>query len=214
VALVGLGLALLGVTTFGAVTGTEFPPHRFVRHQFAYYQIPVIRLLVSPVWLSPVTNDLETALKNQQLLGRVQNAPQRWDGVMLYAGRRLVRRGDASILTQYLDAKNSADELVWLKWTTSHPDLAKQLWPAIADVARHGLYIFVPDLFDAATQATDATKLSGQLHDILARRFQQAAEVESVLGNHQRATELRQLAASHRPGAGPSVPPLSDSNVK
>jgi tetratricopeptide (TPR) repeat protein len=108
---------------------------------------------------------------------------------MWYEAGRLHRRGDASILVQYLDATNSDDELVWLKWTKDHPDLASKLWPAVASVARQKLYIFVPDLIAATGRATDPDRFAKQLDGILASRFQRAGAAAGELGNHQQAVD-------------------------
>ncbi len=53
---------------------------------------------------------------------------------------------DAGLLCGVLDIKDENNESIWINWNQDHPDLAKELWPIAADMARRGLYIELSEI--------------------------------------------------------------------
>ena len=135
------------VKTFGVVNGEEFRPGTFERRGFSFLEVPLLRIQFTPVWHKDSTNDLERYLSSNKLYTKAATDEQRWDLVYALQFSRGSTSGGARILCQYLDAKNEDGDFVWLKWSEKKTEMAKVLWPAIADVAQKELYSFVPDLF-------------------------------------------------------------------
>ncbi len=186
--------------TFGRVNGQEFAADHFRRRDFAYYQIPLVHLQVSPVHYSTAKSDLTGHLKSNKLLGSPNKIPERWDLVELHVAGQLVRRGDAAILTQYLDTVDSDENLVWLGWAKNHPKLAQELWPVVARLARENLYPMVPDVLRAAQHEQDPTRLKTVLQAYLAEQLIVFADVESRQGQHDTAVEYYSMALDYQPG--------------
>jgi hypothetical protein len=212
----GVGVALLVVVflfvvtlMFGRIGGEEFSPHDFKRRTFHYYQIPVVRLQVWPVKRFDSTGDLEAQLLTDKLIpGKVPDDP-RWDLIHGYRGATPVAEGDAHFLTDYLEMRESfiagkkAMSLTWLDWTNEHPELAKVFWPHIARLAEQELYIFVPDLFIAATSATDPQELERALCEILAVKYHAFGIAQRDLNHPEQAVELLSEAVKLAPERKP-----------
>jgi hypothetical protein len=193
------GVAVIGlaILIFGGVTGVEFSPDGFQRRWFYYHEIPLLRIQVWPISRSDLTNDLQTHLLSEKLVPPTKpEGAQRWHlvSVSRIGGSRT---GDAQILCSYLDSYRPQGDLVWLDWTKKHPDLAKVLWPAIAELAAEQLYVFVPELIDLAKSAQGEADLQARTDLILAERYGQLADAQQELGNHARALALYDLALPH-----------------
>lgn len=159
-------LGLLGATflvymltvTFGAVHGVEFCPQTFERRSYSFYELPLVGIQVTGLRHDDVSSVAETALTSQKMIAP-PGGNQDWHIVVGSRGARLLRKGDAAILMQYLDAQDAANNYRWIEWTNDHAALAKLLWPAVQRLAVHELYVFVPDLFDLAKRVQDPAKL-------------------------------------------------------
>ena len=177
---------------FGGVHGTEFSPQTFERRSYSFYELPLIGVQVTAIRQDDLTGIAETFLTtNNYVAPPPAGGPQDWHIIVGSRGTKLLRKGDASILIQYLDSKDSADYHRWVKWSEDNPKLAKVFWPAVQRLAEHDLYIFIPDLFLLAKQHSDAVKLQAALDKLraekllfLARRLQareEQAEAVKVL---------------------------------
>jgi hypothetical protein len=197
VAALGLAVAVLIATLlFGQHGGEEFCPDTFTRRSFFYFQIPLVGIQVTPIFRDDTTNSLENLVAGK-LLTRSAAGNPRWDLVTaLSAGARVVR-GDAQILCSYLDMTNENSGLVWQRWTDTHPEAAKVLWPRVAQLARQQLYLLVPELFELARSEADPEKLAEKLDQSLARQYQRLAAIQTKLGNRERAVELQNYARQH-----------------
>lgn len=207
----GLGLALLvvafigGLTMmFGRVSGEEFSPYEFKRRTFSFYEIPLVRLQVWPIKHIDATGDVETEVVAKKLITIKPPAEPRWDLVLGYRGSAQVAEGDANILCRYFDRLDSSAERTWQTWTQEQPKLAKILWPRIAKLAEDDLYLFMPDLFELAAQASEATDadvaaLETALTKLLAQKYHDFGIVQQKLERHDAAVELLTEALKFAP---------------
>jgi tetratricopeptide (TPR) repeat protein len=193
-----LGAVLLSTLMFGAVSGEEFCPDTFCRRSFLYYELPLVGVQITPIRRQDQTGDLEKHLTKNNFVPSGKATPQ-WHLVnCMRAGASRVR-GDAAILCEYLDASADKNDLYWKAWTEKHPELAKILWPAVAQTASRHLYVFIPDLFELARGVSDATALQRDVNTTLARRYRQLAEFQQQLGEHDTAVELLDRALIYAP---------------
>jgi len=182
---------------FGRIHGQEFAAATFKRRHFQYLEIPLIRWQVTPIQRTDKTGELEEYLVKDKIVTLSKQARARWDLVEAYQGGRLDARGDASILCRYLDVVDDEEERVLLEWSKKHPKLAKILWPAVAQLARQDLYIFIPELISLIKETDDPVELQEELHETLARRYCEFAESRQALGKHLQAVELYTSALEH-----------------
>jgi len=202
-ALLSVGvLVLFAVATFGMVLGYEFSPDLFQRRQFVYYQLPLLRIQVTPVFRDAISNDLERHLSRSGAVP-LSGVP-RWDVVDTRPGAK-GPRGDAAILCTFLDLRDDDGDLVWLKWTQEHPELAREFWPHVAQVARDGAYYLVPDLFELVAPARDAGRLRQQIAARLAEDYAQLGDVQRQQGLHDPAVKLYRTALKYDPTSAPAL---------
>ncbi|MHB0956628.1 MAG: hypothetical protein ACYC6N_00320 [Pirellulaceae bacterium] len=197
----GLLLVLVAIGMFGRVTGEEFAPDTFERRTYVYYELPIFRIQVSSVTREK-RQGFEQELINKNYILPTR-PPKRWDLVHSSRMGGRWRQGDARILCLYLDAL-SDQTLYWLEWTKGHPQLAAILWPEIAKLARQELYLLTPELFQVAADATDPKRLAHQLNQVLARRFEELADMEMQLKNFQTARRFYAQALSYEPARATS----------
>lgn len=185
---------------FGRVNGTEFSPHTFKRRSFHYFEIPLVGWQVTPMQRSDDTGDLENYLITTGLVPRQQNQGKpRWDLVRALRSDTIVSQGEAQILCSYLDATDSENNPFWLEWSKENTELSKVLWPAIVKVARHELYILVPELLLAARSVTDADPLQKEIDNTLAAGYLRTGRFYQQLGNHEAAVVLLTESLAHDP---------------
>jgi hypothetical protein len=196
--LVGVVL-LYAVLYFGSVNGEEFSPDSFKRRAFAYLEIPLIGVQVTPIRHTDTTNDLERHLVADKLFPLPTKPENRWDLVTASQGQSRTFQGDARILCQYLDAMNKDGDHIWLKWSEAHVDMAKVLWPAIAEVARNEWYSFIPELFLLARSASTPDQLQQRIDQALADQYLLAAETLEALDQNDIAAELFAEVLRHAP---------------
>ncbi len=198
----GLGVVLAVLTAtvlFGQHRGEEFCPNTFSRRTFFYFQIPLVGIQVTPIFRDDTTNSLENYLVANNLIKTASTAPLRWDLVRAFGVGSGAVRGDAEILSNYLDATDADGDLFWQKWSDKQGESAKLLWPPVAELARQQLYILVPELFELAGAEPDAKRLAGRLHQSLARQYLRLAKIQQQLGRHETALDLLNHARDHAP---------------
>ena len=183
---------------FGRVSGSEFSPDRFERRSFLFYQVPWFQLQISPVVRKDKSNKLEVYLRRKMLISAPRQS-RRWDVVSVRSATQTQRRyGQASVLCRYLDQLNDRGNLWWLDWSQEHPDLAKPLWEAVQQAANLEAYFFVPELFDLAMLAEDATTFSVTLDQRLAQRYAELAEDYRASGRSADAQKYAAVARQRR----------------
>jgi hypothetical protein len=137
------------VLVFGRISGIEISNQDLTAREFFYWQIPVSRIQVTPVYRRPLTScSSETEIAS--LLKPLQPGitPQ-WDLVQFNDAfvNNGESRSDGAILWEYLQIGPDTN-FFWVEWTKKHPTRAKELWPAIQDLARSRLYSGMPKLFE------------------------------------------------------------------
>ena len=182
-ALLGIMLTLM----FGSVHGVEFCPQTFERRAYSFYEVPWIGLQVRAVRHLDLTGPVEKHLVEKKLVKPPAKSPVNWHIVRGVRGGGPPQTGDAEILTKYLDAQDAEEKHVWLDWTEKHPQQASVLWPAVAQLSREDLYIFVPEFIDLAKHSTDPVHFRQQLSSrlaeklfLVAQRYQQAENEEAA----------------------------------
>jgi hypothetical protein len=188
------GGALLLVAVFGRVTGEQFSPTDFRRRRIEYFQVPWLQIRLSPVASEPCDDPLSARLRTGDLLPPPEGRP-RWDLVSLSEAGRREHRGDAGLLTSYLDALAAGEgELGSLAATSPRTESTRVLWNAVAQAARHGLYVLVPGLFRLGQQPADPRQLAARLREYAARRALRLAEAERAAGDPAVASRLQAFA--------------------
>jgi 3-methyladenine DNA glycosylase AlkC len=176
---------------FGGVHGTEFSPQTFERRSYSFYELPLVRWQVTAIRHDDLTGTTETFLTtNSYIPAPPAGAPQDWHIIVGSQGTKLARKGDASILMQYLDAQDSADYHRWVKWSEDNPKLAKIFWPAVQRLAKDDLYVFIPDLFLLAKEADDPVKLQASLDQLVAAKLLFLARRLQARDEHANAIKL------------------------
>lgn len=199
VALLVVFLVLLFCSlVFGTVWGEEFSPDTFDRRTFTYQEIPLIHVQIWPITRTNSASSLEQLLTKNKLIPASTNATPRWDLVSMTHVKPGSEKCDARILCLYFGNEGLAPNTVWLDWTQSNAELAKVFWPVVAKVARQQLYIFVPDLFEAARQATDPKKFQAELDLLLARKYREFGELQQGLEHHEDALTLLNESLGYR----------------
>lgn len=198
---------------FGHVSGEEFSPEKFIIRRFVYWQVPVINLQVWPVSFTKVSGNEDALAKHirmNRLNGDVSLEPPKWDIVSMNQVGRATKRGDASILTSYLQQPQGAGMESWLTWSTDHPHLAAELWPLVARLAHEDLYPVVATLLEA-TRGLAPERFDTELREIAARDCRSIAVAHRTAGQVERADSLESLAIAIEAGAHSST--LSDTHA-
>lgn len=151
------------VAMFGSVEGTEFCPQTFERRQFSLLEIPWVGIPIRNPTRDDITGSVETYLVTEKFWIPDQVTTPDWQLVELHRGLGEPTKGDAALLTAYLDARFDDGKHVWQQWSDEHVDLAKVLWPAVGEAARRGDYLVVPTLFEEARSASSPTELQKAL---------------------------------------------------
>lgn len=201
-------LGLLAVTLlvflltlwFGGVHGTEFSPQTFERRSYSFYELPVIGIQVTAIRHDDLSGTAETFLtSNKYVAVPPAGGPQDWHIIVGSRGTKMFRKGDASILMQYLDSRDAGDYHRWVKWSEDNPKLAKVFWPAVQRLAGHDLYIFIPDLFLLAKQHSDAVKLQAAIDKLVAEKLLFLARRLQGRAEHAEAVKVLDEAAKLDP---------------
>ncbi|HZN32637.1 MAG TPA: hypothetical protein VFB80_02425 [Pirellulaceae bacterium] len=165
-------LVVMLTITLGAVHGIEFSPERFERRSYSFYELPFVGIQVRAVRREDLTTVAETFITSNKYIPPPPPVGQEtWHIVIGSRGTRLMRRGDASILVQYLDAQDTKAMHRWVKWSEDHPQLAKVFWPAVQQLARHELYVFLPELFEMTKVHSDPVALQAALNAQVVQRL-------------------------------------------
>jgi len=195
-----LGMGWFWIVTFGAVSGEEFSPQRFERRTFTYYQVPLLGIQIRPIVREAYRGGVEKYLIKKKYVQVTTSAEKaRWDLVHDSYHDPQGPECDAAILSQYLDAMLDQGGWFWEKWTKDHPQQAKLFWPAVAELAREKMYIFLPELFEVVRQHDEAGNFNQLLGRSLADSYCVLARAQQQEEHHQRAIELYGRALKHDP---------------
>jgi hypothetical protein len=168
--LLGGGLLYVLTLMFGTVNGTEFCPETFERRHYHYVQLPLVHLQITGEDNKDTSGATEIYVTSQPYFTKKSPAKPQWHTITAQRGAR-TQKGDAHLLVEYLDAKNSDDYHRWVKWSEDYPKLAAELWPAVQKLAEARQYVAIPDAFDLAKAADDPVALKQQLGALLKSRL-------------------------------------------
>ena len=204
-----LFLAIL-VAVFGMVQGEEFNPGTFERRYFRFYQIPLLRVQITPVRRDDHTESLESTIARQIRASSATDAPSRWDLVFAERTGSQPWVGDAQVLCDYLDLKNHDRTRKWEQWHDSHPQLARVLWPLVAEVAQARWYPLIPELLRLTERHTyrtegDPQSLQTVLTDYLVLQYIAIGVDFQQLGDHRSAVQMFDRALNHRPDSAAAL---------
>jgi hypothetical protein len=194
----------------GYVAGEEIASETFQRRTFCYYQLPVVELQISGITRADSTGLLENYLIDENLISvaATKTPPDesiRWDLVNANRFGVIYSRGEAEILCHYLDAKNADDKNVWIEWSKENPALTKIIWPRIVTVAQQELYIFVPEILELASNATDPAELKTRLDKLQSEQYLRVATTQQQLARHELAVELFSHSLDRSPKSIPAL---------
>jgi hypothetical protein len=192
-----IGLAFVTLV-FGRVVGTEFSPTSFARREFFFFRMPFTRFQISPVTYTIQPNPYEDYLLKQKLLPPAQATI--WN-VADISYATADGAGEASILTNLLDAKKSSDAFVWLAWSQDHPNQSKVFWPLVSQAAQAGAYVVLPDLFEAAASISDDVEFARVIPRTLASLCAGLANDYFDAAHYDTAIRLYSLAIAHNSGS-------------
>jgi hypothetical protein len=170
----GALLVFIATVTFGGVHGTEFCPQTFERRSYSYYELPILRIQVTGERHEDLTGATELCLTSHKYITPAASGKQDWHVLVGSRGTRLRRPGDAGLLIEYLDAKESDDYHRWARWSEEHDALAKVFWPAVQQLAMNEQYVYLPDLFDLTKTIDDSVKLKQEVDRVVAERGQES----------------------------------------
>ena len=194
------GVSVVGaivVLFFGQVTGEEFNPYTLANRSFHYYQIPGLQVQVSAIRRDETKSEFGQTLIDNGLVKAKQK--DEWHLVWASVSEGSRERGDASILTRYIDTDLSTP----LKnWSLKNPKSAAKFWPVALRVARRSHYLLIPDLMDLAAKTTDdkLAVFSKELNYSLVEQYLRAAKIQKAGGNEKGAAELVDYAQSYSKG--------------
>ncbi len=197
----GCGVIWVFIWLFGTVRGQEFSPNRFVRRDFSYCQIPFFGKQITPVSFSKPwrgTTALETHLRTSGYLSSVRSKAVRWDIITISEPGRPNDKGDAEILTKYLDQPGAVGGESWLDWSKNkqHAEIAATFWPLVAELAYHELYILLPDVFDMARRSSSVDEFLATVHRQIPQAIRKVAEAEKLSGEPERSELLETFASN------------------
>jgi hypothetical protein len=168
--LLGAGLLFVLTIMFGTVNGQEFCPETFERRRYHYVQLPLVHVQLTGEDDKDISGATEVFVTSQKYFRKKSPANPQWHTITTQRGAR-AETGDARLLIEYLDAKNSDEYHRWVKWSEDHPKLAAELWPAVQQLAEQRQYLAIPDAFDLAKAADDPATLKQQLDTLLKTRL-------------------------------------------
>lgn len=176
ISVLGAGLLCFGgVMIFGTVYGAEICPDTLERRYYYYREIPLIGWQVQSAWHLDQTGALEKHLAADNLI-KPGPAKKNWHVIHISRGLAGIRRNDPEILVRYLDAKDSNQDFYWLEWTkklaSKDPQLAKQVWQGVVELAVAGEYTTIPDLLELAQTATDPVKAQAEIKTLVQQATQ------------------------------------------
>ena len=214
--LVAIPIAAVVLLSMGITAGEEFSPDDFTRRRFFYNRIPIFNWTVFKKTYTDTTPNFEQDLLSNNLITAANNVPQVWhlseDSGVEYDGLQPTEC-DARFLVDYLDLQGTESNSYWEQWNEKHPQLAKIFWPVVADLARHEMYLAIPDIMrmamavdaEAEQQAgmktnqkaqgesfqTRLNKMAVDSYTELGELDQQAGRTERAKIRFQRAAEIR-----------------------
>ena len=182
-----LAWAAIGTLLSGFVVGTEFSPYSLKTRSFTYYELPIIHWQVTPIKRTTTTGPVETYLMDNGIVPPMNSLKSdQWHLADVIGGGALRQRGDAGLLTSYLE--NSRHD--WEAWSKKHPELAQEFWPVVFRLARRNDYVLIPQLFDLVKDCDVAEDFKTRGNRLLVERYRAWATAEHDSNRSTSAVEL------------------------
>lgn len=196
--LAAIPIGLIVVVMYGSVRGSEFSPDDFTRRHFAYQQIPWLNWTVSGIEYTDMTSELEQTLITNGLIQKKKSAGNKQKTWHLYfdSGVPDSHGCDARFLTEYLDFSDWDSNMAtstpfWTTWNERYPKSARVFWPTVADLARHEMYLIMPEVMRFAMNVfkDKPGPFRSDLSDLVREQWITSGESDLQQANYQRAIE-------------------------
>ncbi len=190
-----LPVVALVLFVMGMTFGEEFSPDDFSRRSFSYIRIPFFQWTVVGKQYEDTTPGLEQTMLTDGLITPVKNKRKVWHLSEDTAGTMegyLTYDCDARFLTEYLDLLDSNSSSYWDSWNAKYPNTAKAFWPVVADLARHEMYLAVPDVMRHAMSVesdADPKQFETRLNDKAAIAYLDLAKIDQAADRLTRAAD-------------------------
>jgi hypothetical protein len=206
--LIGLAIVLVVFAIFSIVvfyrssySGVEFSPDDFSAREFSYFKEPTTGFVLrGRVFSDYSIGGLD--LVADGLIKPKISSPQTWHLIRDNGDTpRHSRDSDARLLVDYLKLSSDRGENVWETWNVDHPNLAKEFWPVVAEMARDEMYLVVCDVmeFGLDTTITDIEKFKLERDLVVGNAYLKMAVVELELENYPRALMLAEKSIRFHP---------------
>lgn len=188
--MVPIGLVIL--FGMGHHSGTEFSPDDFSRRSFSYNQSPWFNWILVKKSYDDASGGLDRDLIADGLIQEELNDPQVWHLVLDLGSTEngLVSHDcDARFLTNYLDLTDDEGDYYWGAWNEEFPIAAKLFWPQIADLARHEMYLKIPDVmrFAMKLETDGSDPFQEDLEQLVAQCYLEMGVIDLQLNRYERA---------------------------
>ena len=182
------GVAAVTLLLFGRCTGEEFDAGDFSRRSFYYFRVPLVKFQVTPIVRTDEKSVLINHLHKRRLIPK--GSAKNWALARLQVSNGHPYEADELILVRYLEQRNAAYDLRWLKWSQNNPRLARAFWPVAWRVANEDLYVLIPELFELARYSPDPVDLDTKMRALIVQDGARIAGGEYQLANYERAAEI------------------------
>ena len=191
VGVITIPIGLMFLLLSGQTSGQEFSPDDFSRRSFTYNQTPGLKWIIDKKVYTDRTTTLEESLVLDGFVTPVINTTKNWHLIQDSGSGsgQIPAQCDARFLTDYLDMTNDEGDNYWTQWNTDHPNTAKIFWPQVADLARHEMYLKIPEVMQAAMEVKtdDADEFAEELDDLIARAYLEMGQLDRELDRLNRA---------------------------
>ena len=182
-----LPVVIITMLTLGFTEGSEFSPDDFTSRSFFYNRIPFFNWTIFGKKYDDTTTDFEKSLLADGLIPQSGSSTKTWH---LYRDLGSESDGrpssdcDARILVEYLQLPSSDSDKVfyWEDWNEKHPELAKVFWPRIAELARHEMYLAIPDIMRLAMSVPTGEEITDQVESFDEQLTKMTAAAFQLLG--------------------------------
>ena len=187
--LIFLPIAGLIVYSMGDYSGEEFSPDDFTSRSFNYNQTPGLKWILRKKKHYDTTRIVVKELVADNLIVPVRYPKKNWHLIYDSGGSVISHECDARFLTQYLELTDDDGDYYWIEWNEKFPKSAKIFWPLVVDLARHEMYLRIPDVMQAAMDIKKDDPVAFQTHfeKIVAELYREMGEIDRELGRTLRA---------------------------
>jgi len=179
-------IALLLYLNIGCrYSGTEFSPDDFTVRNFSYLYEPITGSVISGRTFDDDYYSYLPSLPTlvaDKYIKPVFKKEKTWhlleDNGIYYRGHSA--DSDARLLVNFLLLFDENRENTWTVWNSDHPNLAKVLWPLIAEMARDEVYLTVGDVLTFVLDAdySDQKQFTADLRQEVAKAYLKVAKID------------------------------------